>query len=147
MSVRIALAALAIAVPTSSVRSPSESRQYALTDAGTNEPGSAIGFAGLSETGFVTGSLSARGRHAPLGYRWSPAGSEPAFVLVPDRDSWAGSSAVDVNASGTFVGCFGEGEGSTFLSRGYRWKDGVTEELFTPLGQRAFPSAINDAGW
>src|SRR5262245_66048832 len=109
MSVRIALAALAIAAPTSSVRSPSESRQYALTDAGTNEPGSAIGFAGLSETGFVTGSLSARGRHAPLGYRWSPAGSEPAFVLAPDRDSWTRSSAVGLHRSGTSVSSFRQG--------------------------------------
>ncbi len=147
MFVRNALAVCLLAAPVLCANSELESCQYVLTDAGASGLGSAIGHAGLSDTGFVTGSLAGHGRPAPVGYRWSPARAEAAAVLVPDRETWTGSSAVDVNDSGTFVGCFGEGQGAAFLSRGYRWRDGVTEELVTPLGQRAFPTAINDAGW
>src|SRR5262245_27411676 len=97
---RLALAATlltALQAPARALSDSEETRQYTLTHAGAGSPGSAVGSAGLSDTGFVTGSLSARGRSAPLGYRWSSAehGSGPA--LVPDRETWGGSSAVDVN--------------------------------------------------
>jgi len=149
MFVRIVLAASSLAVPLLAARSSEEVRKYSVTDVGVESAGTATGPAGLSDTGFLAGSQAARGdRLAPVGFRRSPgATSGVGAIVVPDRSTWVGSTAVDVNDSGTFVGSFAEEPGATFLSRGYRWKDGVIEELLTPLGQRAFPTAINDAGW
>ncbi len=124
-------------------------RQYTLRDVGLNGTGASLGAVGLSDSGFLVASEGARGRHtAPRGYRLVLGGrADAGSMLLPGSSSWVGCSAVDVNDAGTFVGSFGEEPGAAFLTRGYRWKDGVIEELFTPLGQRAFPSALNEAGW
>lgn len=160
MLVRIALAALILASPSTrvggSATSPDRSgtgaagpRQYALRDVGLHGVGAPLGGLGLSDAGFLVASEGARGAHtAPRGFRRTlvAAGGDDD-VLVPECPTWVGCSAVDVNASGTFVGSFSEEVGAPFLTRGYRWKDGVIDELFTPLGQRAFPGALNDGGW
>lgn len=128
-----------------------QARQYTLTnvDSVTNvggaPQGSAVGVAGLSDTGFVTSwVINFSGPLGSTGFRWSPRGT-----LVPEAPAgvvWLGFNAVDVNDAGTFIGSYGDLAPSTLL-RGYRWKAGVTEELLTPLGLRAFPTAINDEGW
>ena len=122
-------------------------RPYTLTDVGVNDAGEATGPVGLSDSGLVAGSLIPRDkRTAPVGYRWTPGeGSRAPRVLVPERAHWTGSSVVDVNDAGTLVGSFALESGS--LTHGYRWRDGGIEELLTPLGLRAFPTALNDAGW
>ncbi|MBI5433194.1 MAG: hypothetical protein HZA52_10225 [Planctomycetes bacterium] len=118
--------------------------QYTITNVGDAVPGSAVGVAGLSDTGFVTGWVFTSGPlFDSMGFRWSPR--RTVVPAPPAGIVWQGFEVVDVNDAGTFVGSFGELSG--FLARGFRWRAGVSEEFLTPLGFRAFPTAINDAGW
>ncbi len=135
-------AAVAIALAAGAARA--QGIQYTLTDASGSQSLSAIGEVGLSENGYVVNWAHVAGDPtATFGYRWSPAG-----VVVPSSPAgvaWGSFDARAVNDDGTFVGIFGTS--GAFMSRGYRWRAGLTEELFSPSGNAAQPHAINNAGW
>jgi hypothetical protein len=118
--------------------------QYTITDVSGPQRISAIGSEGLSDSGNVVGWCQTNdGPFPQLGFLSSPRG-----ILIPSAPAgvdWVSFTADDVNDAGTFIGSFGT-EGKS-LTRGYRCKDGVSVELLTPLGNRAYPHAINSAGW
>lgn len=121
-----------------------QGKRYTITNVGTGRPGVHLAGAGLSDTGYVAvWQLPSQGPLGSIGYRWSPFG-----LVRPHPPVGAATlrtvTADAVNDAGTFVGAFGTTP--DVWTRGFRWKDGVTEELFTPLGFRAYPLAINSAG-
>lgn len=145
MQIRIAPAAHAAALVLLASITVAQGRQYTLTNLGTTFPGTHIAGAGLSDTGHVAvWQFPDQGALGSIGYRWSHDGlvrpEVPAGV-----SSWAMVTAVDADDEGSFVGSFGTLPGT--WTRGYRCKDGTTEELLTPLGFRAYPTAMNGAGW
>lgn len=141
-STALVFAALASAALAATVRA--QAAQYTITNVGGSQPGTAVGVAGLSDTGMVTGwVITSGGPFSSYGFRWSPG-----LFLLPDPPAgvaWTAFATYDVNNAGAFVGFFGD-LGSS-LTRGFRWENGVSTEVFTPLGFRAFPTAINNAGW
>jgi probable HAF family extracellular repeat protein len=143
MQLRIALAAW-LPLFCSVLRSAPEpeARTFALTELDAARPGAGRSEAGLSDTGWVVGVQA--DRDGAQAFAREPRTGALERVAPP---SAATSSAVDVNASGTVVGCFSDDPGSPFLTRGFRYRDGVVAELLSPLGERAFPCALNDAGW
>ncbi len=140
----LALARAAGALFLGALAAHAQGIQYTITDVSGSQSITAIGSAGLSNTGNVVGWVHANdGPYPEIGFFSSPRG-----ILVPSAPigvSWVSFTADDVNDSGTFLGSFGTSGSS--LTRGYRCQEGVTEELLTPLGNRAYPHAINTAGW
>lgn len=117
---------------------------YVITNVGGERPSTAFGQAAISENACVTGwMLPDAGPFESIGFRWSPASS---FELPkpPLGVPWNQFFGADVNSAGTVVGSFGAG--GSFMSQGYRWTAGNAEELLSPLGTSALPTAINDAG-
>ncbi|HZL99727.1 MAG TPA: hypothetical protein VFD43_05690 [Planctomycetota bacterium] len=118
---------------------------YTITNVSQAVPGMTVGWGGLSDTGFAAGWVVIAEPPYPMSsFRWSPAGT-----VVPDPPAgleWLCHAGFDVNDSGTFVGTFGT-QSPNMLDRGFRSRAGVTEELLTPSGLYAYPSAINDEGW
>lgn len=143
LAYRLAAALLAVAL----IAPPSgaQAEQYTLTNVSQAEPGNVVGLGGLSDTGFVCGwSISAASPFDSKGFRWSASGT--FFPPPPAGVEWKTFNALDVNDRGTLVGYFGVLSPNSFL-RGYCTQAGVSTELLTPLGHRAFPSRINDLGW
>jgi len=132
-----------LALPVLALAPAAQTTRYTITDVSGALDGDAIGEAGLSDTGFVCGWLSATGNS---GFRWSPDGGRAELLASGDL-AWADSNSVGVNDAGAVVGLFGTTTGGLSLTRGYRWSNGVPKELLTPLGFRGMPEAINDAGW
>jgi probable HAF family extracellular repeat protein len=140
----LALARAASALGLGALAAHAQGIQYTITDVSGPQSISAIGSAGLSDSGNVVGWCHANGGPFPeIGFLSSPRG----FLLpsAPTGVAWVSFTADDVNDAGTFIGSFGTS--GTSLTRGYRCKEGVSAELLTPLGNRAYPHAINTAGW
>jgi probable HAF family extracellular repeat protein len=145
MSSRIlALARAAGALGLGTLAAHAQGIQYTITDVSGPQSISAIGSAGLSNSGNVVGWCHANdGPFPEIGFLSSPRG----FLLptAPSGAAWVSFTADDVNDAGTFIGSFGTS--GTGLTRGYRCFEGVSVELLTPQGNRAYPHAINTAGW
>lgn len=118
---------------------------YTITNVSEAVDGGAIGLAGISDTGYVTGWISLAGPgNGDSGFRWSARGT--SIPQAPLGTPWLTFNTVDVNDFGATIGWFGTGS-SSWMSRGFRWQSGAAVELVSPLGWNAFPTAINAAGW
>lgn len=120
---------------------------YVVTEACPDVPGSMVGLADVSDTGHVVGWFI--GEDRSLGFRWSPgSGATPsAITLLDPPPTWGDYQSVAVNDAGTVVGRFGTSIGGLSLNRGFRWKDGEIDELFTTQGLAGSPEDVNNAGW
>ncbi len=117
---------------------------YTITDVSGPLPGEAIGYASISDTGFMCGWQ--HGPNSSTGFRWSPHGGVAQEFDSADL-GWGDHTSIGVNSAGVVVGLYGATTGGLSLTSGYVWQNGVAKELLTPLGFRGQPRAINDAGW
>ncbi len=117
---------------------------YTITDVSGPLPGEAIGYASISDTGFVCGWQL--GPNGSTGFRWSPHGGVAQVFDSADL-GWGDHTSIGVNSAGVVIGLYGATTGGLSLTSGYVWQNGVAKELLTPLGFRGQPAAINDAGW
>jgi probable HAF family extracellular repeat protein len=130
------LVALLLALPAQAQGTP-----YTITNISQAAPGSPVGIAGLSDSGYACGWTVPS---ASSGFRWSAG--ETFFPPPPAGIVWKSFNAVNVNDRGAVVGWFND-LSPNLLTRGYCTQAGASTELLTPLGHRAFPMAINDRGW
>lgn len=121
--------------------------RYTLTRVNPPDQFGSAGIPWLTDNGFLT--AAAQPGSALVGFAWTVGGGGLASAELvfppPAGVPWANSRGVAINTAGVAVGTF---DTVAFaLSRGFRFQDGITSELFGPEGTPGLPSAINRDGW